>query len=103
MNAHVKPFAWSYSKLKNYETCPKRHVHVHIARDVQEEESEALKWGNHVHDSFARRLKKKVPLPEGMTQWEPWCTKIEHGAEQLLVEQKLAINGQFAACGWRDK
>ena len=41
-----KPFAWSYSRLKNFEVCPKRHFHVDIAKDFREEEGESLVWGN---------------------------------------------------------
>jgi spore coat polysaccharide biosynthesis protein SpsF (cytidylyltransferase family) len=47
-----KPFAWSYSKLKNYEVCPKRHWHVDVKKDFKEAESEALKQGNLVHKLF---------------------------------------------------
>jgi hypothetical protein len=101
VHAHAKPFSWSYSKLKNYETCPKRHYHCDVVKDVKEEESENLKWGNYVHDGFARRLKKKVPLPEGMGQWESWCERIELNADKILVEQKLAIDAHFAPVGWR--
>jgi hypothetical protein len=56
-----------------------------------------------VHDAFVRRLKKNIPLPEGMTQWEHWCERIERGAHGILVEQKLAINDKFGACPWRNK
>ena len=36
-----KSFAWSYSKLKNFETCPKRSWHLDVARDIKEPEGEA--------------------------------------------------------------
>lgn len=98
-----KPFAWSYSRLKNYETCPKRHYHCDIAKDVKEEESEALLWGNEVHKQLARRLAKGTALPDGMEQYEDWCAKIiGNGDGRLLVEQKLAITKDFAPCGFFD-
>ena len=38
--AVVKPFSWSYSRLKNYEACPKKHYHLDIKKDLPPEESE---------------------------------------------------------------
>lgn len=96
-----KSFAWSYSKLKNYESCPKRHFHVDIARDVKEEESEALKWGNAVHAALAERVAKGTPLPKGMEPYEKWAIKITSGSNgEIKVEQKLAITENFEPCEW---
>jgi PD-(D/E)XK nuclease superfamily len=97
-----KPFAWSYSKLKNFESCPKRHWHVDIAKDAKEEESEQLKWGNTLHSAAAKRLKKKVALPPGMEAVEAWCKRFEATPGEILVEQKLAINKDFGKCSWFD-
>jgi hypothetical protein len=98
-----KPFTWSYSRLKNYETCPKRHWHVDIAKDAKEEDSEQLLWGNQVHDALAKRIGKGVELPTTMKVYEPWCEKILTGGGKILVEQKLAITEEFKACGFFDK
>lgn len=95
-----KAFAWSYSKLKNFESCPKRHYHVDIAKDAKEEESEQLVWGNEVHAALAARLSKKTPLPMPMKSYEDWCVKIEETPGELLVEQKLAINRDFGPTSW---
>ena len=53
-----KPFSWSWSKLKNFRTCPKRHYHVDIAKDFKEDDSEDLLWGNEVHEALAKRIGK---------------------------------------------
>lgn len=93
--AVVKPFSWSYSKLKNFESCPKRHFNIDVEKSVKEEESEQLDWGNQVHKVLAERLSKKTPLPVPMKMYEPWCEKIERNPGELLVEQKLAITSNF--------
>jgi hypothetical protein len=100
-----KAFTWSYSRLKNFETCPKRHWHLDIARDVKEEESEQLTWGNYVHKALADRISKGTPLPRGCEVYDEWCSKILKGSEeaQILVEQKLAITKDFKPCGYFDK
>lgn len=95
-----KPFSWSYSRLKNFENCPKKSYHVDIAKDVAEERSEQLDWGDLVHAAAAKRLgQHKVPLPQGMEILAPWIDKIEAGPPAtILVEQKLAIAADFGAC-----
>ena len=95
-----KPFAWSYSKLKNFETCPKRHWHVDVARDIKEPEGEALLWGNAVHKALAERVENDKPLPKSMVQFESWATRVLTGDGKVLVEQKLAINKEFGPESW---
>lgn len=87
----MKPFAWSYSKLKNFETCPKRHYEVDINKTYKEEDSEQLVWGNRVHKSMADALGKNVPLPDEMSLYQGWVDKVKAGPGILLVEQKYAL------------
>jgi hypothetical protein len=87
--------AWSYSRLKNFETCPKRHYHYDIAKDVHEPESEQLRAGNDLHKHFEDRLKRRAPLPLGYTQYEPLLAKIVDAPGVLSTEGKLAITGDF--------
>jgi len=103
-----RPFSWSFSKLKNYETCPKRHYHVDVVRDVREPESEELKFGNELHDALAKRLgPNKIPLPAGFAKYEVNAAKVDFppgypvGNAKLLVEQKLAITKDYAPCDWK--
>jgi len=100
-----KPFSWSYSKLKNYETCPKRHYNVDIIRSFKEDEGEALQWGNAVHKALANRIKGQVPLPTPMKGFEKWAERVTSPgksppAPTILVEQQLAIDENFAPTSW---
>jgi hypothetical protein len=96
-----KPFAWSYSRLKNYESCPKRHWHIDIAKDAKESESESLLYGNAVHDALANRVGPgRTPLPEPFKNLEPWADRILKTDGKILVEQQLAITKDYAATTW---
>ena len=95
-----KGFSWSYSKLKNFETCPKRSWHLDIQRDVKEEEGENLKWGNMVHAALADRVAKNTALPATMKDYEKWAVRITNSQGKYLVEQKLAINEDFGPESW---
>jgi hypothetical protein len=90
----MKAFSWSYSKYKNFNTCPKRFYEVDLAKNFTES-SEQLIWGNQVHDAFKRALKYKAPLPNEMKDYQHWVDEMFGGPGDLLVEQKLAMTRDF--------
>lgn len=83
-------FAWSFSKLKNDEVCPKKHYEVDIAKNFADN-TEQLKWGNEVHAALADACSGKKPLPESMVDYQHWVDKVKAGPGELLVEQKYAL------------
>lgn len=98
--AKGKPFAWSYSKIKNFRACPKKHFHVDVAKDFKEDESEILTWGNEVHGALARRLDKKTPLPASMSQYEKLALGVEKIPGKMYVEQKYGLKDDYTGCGY---
>lgn len=94
-----KPFAWSYSKIKNYETCPKRYWHYDVSKDVKEPEGEALQYGNAVHAALAAALLGD-PLPNHFKNLQSWVDRITTREGKILTEQKLAITNEFEPCDW---
>ena len=101
MSQPKKPFAWSYSKLKNFETCPLKHKSYDIDKIVVEGKSEALEYGNAVHKALADAIGKGVPLPAAMSySLQPWVEKVRSGPGALMVEQQYAITADFNKCTW---
>jgi len=102
-----KPFTWTYTKLKNYEACPKRHLHVDILKDYEEEESEELRRGNALHNAMYRRIGSGIALPREFAPYmEPWAqtlTKEFHHAQIIQCEQKLAITKELKGSAYMDK
>lgn len=96
------PAAWSYSKLKNFETCAKRHFHYDLQRDVKEPESEQLRAGHELHAHFEARL-KGTPLPFGYTHYEKLLAKIVEAPGKTYGEQKLALTSSFQPVGYFGK
>lgn len=94
-----KAFAWSYSKIKNFETCPKRYWHYDVNKDVKEPEGEALQYGNAVHAALAAALLGD-PLPNHFKNLQSWVDRIVTREGKILTEQKLAITNEFEPCDW---
>jgi len=101
----AKPYAWSYSKLKNWRVCPKRHRHYDVLpkghpEKIVEPESEQLAYGNDVHKAMAMRIEKGVPLPVPYASFEKYALALLKNPGQILVEQKVAIRRDYSACGY---
>lgn len=100
----MKKFTWSWSKLKNFRSCPKKHYHVDIAKEFADD-SEALTWGNTVHESMAARIAKGTPLPAIMSHYEDWPARIvalKDRGMKVLVENKLAMSEKFSPTSYFD-
>lgn len=106
-----KPFSWSYSRLKNFEACPKKHWEVDIAKNIKEPESEQLLWGNRVHKDLAAIIKNRVahrdglitdvlPVPVGIEGYMSAVDKIVASQGQIYVEQQYAIDKDFGPTEW---
>jgi hypothetical protein len=94
-----KEWAWSYSKLKNYEVCPRKHYEVDLAKTFTETQDDdpnsPLNWGNRVHAAFAAALTGNGKMPAEMADYQKWVDRVLSGPGDLLVEQKYAITRDF--------
>lgn len=97
--APPKEWSWSYSKLKNYRTCPKRHYEIDLAKNYTEEAKPGgpLDEGNRAHDALAKACRGDAPLPIEFSHYQHWVDRVRAGPGTLLVEQKYAITRDFKA------
>lgn len=99
----IKPIAHSYTSITSFETCPKRHYHLRVAKDVVEPPTDALKWGEIVHKSLENRLKDGTDLPEKLAHYEPYAALIERMPGDKLIEEAIALDRNFQRVAWWDK
>lgn len=98
--APAKEWSWSYSKLKNFDVCPKRHYEVDVLKNFNDNSaagSAGLEEGNAAHDSLAKACSGKLALPERFKHYQKWVDRVQRQAAggKLLVEQKYAITRDF--------
>lgn len=91
----VDNFAWSYSALKNFETCDKRYYHYQVIKDVKEPETPQLRDGNNLHAHFDKRVANGTPLPLGYGQYEKTLAKFAAAPGVTYSEQKLAFTREL--------
>lgn len=97
-----KPFAWSFSRLKNFEVCPKRYYETDVEKKYNDgDDNEVLQWGEQVHKGMAARCgPEQTPLPQTMANYEPWAQKVLVGGGQVHTELELAIDENFGPAPW---
>lgn len=90
-----KKFAWSYSALTGFETCPRQHYEMRIAKNYPDPPGEAALWGTEVHKHIEDRISMGKALPGFLNYVEPIITKFENTRGTTRAEYKLALNSQF--------
>lgn len=99
----AKNYAWSFSALNNFETCPKKFWHLRVQKDVKEEEGPAIQYGKKVHKAFELYVSRGKKLPTEFQHMEPYVERFRTVHHMAKVEQQLAINADFQPTGWFDK
>ncbi|RPH74028.1 hypothetical protein EHM76_04315 [bacterium] len=98
-------FSWSWTRLKNFRACPKRHYHIEVAKDIIEPQTEALRWGDEFHKAMAAYIGEGKPLPAHMEKYDALPGAIRNAKARganVEVEQQLAMDRDFQPTGWRD-
>jgi hypothetical protein len=90
----AKEWSWSFSKKKNYDTCPKKFYEVDIQKNFTES-TEQLDYGNAVHKALADACSGVTNLPAPYAYLQPWVDIVKKSPGKLKVEEKYAITRDF--------
>ena len=104
----VKPrgFAWSYSKLQDYETCGRRYEAVDLKKSVQEEKSQELERGDALHRAMYSRVSSHTALPPEFIYMEKWAEKLTREINPFQIiqcEMKLAVDKEGNPTGFFER
>lgn len=99
-----KPFAWSFTALNQFETCPMQYAAERYFGLVKFKETEATLWGQRVHKALELRLKNGTSLPDDMQKWEKYCRSMESNAAKrkatLHPELQITVRRDFTLTDW---
>ena len=104
MPQNKKPGAapWSYSRLKNFETCPRQYQHLKVLKDFIEPESDAMRYGNEFHKACEDFIASDAPLPPKFKFAEKFMQRIAKMRGKKLPEQKYGVTRDHKPCGFFD-
>lgn len=87
--------AYSFSALKSFQTCPKKHWHTKIQKDFPETGGEALLEGKRIHKALEKRVMYGQNLPPDLRHLDALCQKFMDAPGEKQAEVKLAINHDY--------
>jgi len=94
MTIHKPPFSWSFSKLRNYESCPLKYKVVDVDK-LHVEHSQELDRGEQLHAAMYQRVANGTKLPIPYAYMERWATRLTtdlHPEQEIYCELKLALD-----------
>jgi hypothetical protein len=103
--AQPKPFAWSYSRLKAFEDCPRRYHETQILKNYTDTTNDQS-WGDAVHAAMAQALRDGTDLPAKFHICQKWVDEVrEVRAGEMLIEDdcQWAIDRDFKPTAWFSK
>jgi hypothetical protein len=101
-----KGFTWSYTKLRDYRTCPRKYNETTVLKKYVEPLTPALEDGNHLHEAFKRRVEQNLSMPTAYKNFNDWgneAAKIIVPGQLTLCEKEIAISREFKETGYFDK
>jgi CRISPR/Cas system-associated exonuclease Cas4 (RecB family) len=96
----VKKFtAWSYSRLSDYEACPRRAKFKHLDKLV-EPAGPALERGGQIHKEAEAYVRRRVPeLPKSLERFPAEFAALR-ARDDVETELQLAVTREWRPCDW---
>lgn len=95
-------FVWSHSAIVEFNQCPYKFYRKRVVKDVREEESEALRIGNHVHKLFEDRVNDGVAFPDEFGRYESYVRAILSWPGETVAEAQMGMTRTGKATGFFD-
>lgn len=95
--------AWSYSRMKDFETCPKQYYHVKVLKEHPFVETDATRYGNEFHKAAENFVRHGSDLPGKFAQYTDPLTALRDRPGDKHCELKLGLTEDLEPCGFFSK
>jgi CRISPR/Cas system-associated exonuclease Cas4 (RecB family) len=103
-SAYMKPFPpISPTAITDFEGCPKRWHETKILKKYPWVETEAITWGNQVHEALEKYAKFKTTLPEHLEYIAPVIDELRGNGFILYAELEIAIDKNWEPTDYWNK
>lgn len=90
--------AWSYSRIKAFETCPKQFYHLKVAKDYVEPETDAMNYGTAFHLAAEEFIRDGKPLEHRFAFAKPALDALAGRPGVKLCELRLSLTKDLEPC-----
>jgi hypothetical protein len=99
----TKAGAWSFSKMKAFETCPKQYYHVTVLREFPFQETDATRYGTEFHRACEEYIRDSKPLPPKFSFMQDTMERLAEMPGDKHCELKMGLTAELEPCGFFDK
>ena len=90
--------AWSYSRIKSFEQCPKKFYHLKVAKDYEEPETSAMGYGTAFHLAAEEFIRDGKPVPDEFSYATAALDTLNAKQGKKLTERRLGLTEGLEPC-----
>lgn len=98
----AKIINWSFSVIKDFETCPKKYYEEKVIKRYPFVQNDAARYGDEVHKAIEKYIKDGKPLGEHK-RFKKVVDTILAKPGEFLPEQKMALTPEKKPVSWFGK
>lgn len=101
LNKKGRPFSWSFSRLNDFENCPKKYGEASFYCTLPYKQSPEAAWGDRVHKSGEMFLKGQPhPDIEALLPVEPYCERMIRSGNPIEAELAITLTDNLQPTSW---
>lgn len=93
---------WSYSGLKNFETCARQFHEVKILKNYPRQETEATIYGTTLHEQAELHIRDGRPLDPSFAFLQPTMDALNAMPGRKYTEYEMALTADLRVCNFKD-
>lgn len=98
-----KAGAWSFSKISNFEKCPKQFYHVTVLNEFPFKDTEATLYGKSFHTACEEFIRDGKPMPPQFSFMQETMERLAAMPGEKHCELKMGLTADLEPCGFFDK
>jgi hypothetical protein len=89
---------WSYSGIKQFETCPRQYHEIKVLKKYPRQETEQTLYGTRLHEQAELHIKDKRPLDADFKFMQPTMDAINAMSGRKFTEYEMALDVNLRVC-----
>ena len=90
--------AWSYSRIKSFETCPKQFYHTNVLKEFPFQDTTATLYGKEFHTACEEYIRDGKPLPPQFSFMEETMQRLAAMPGDKHCELKMGLTADLEPC-----
>lgn len=94
----MQPIKWSYSSLKDYQTCPRQYHEVKVLKRFAKKPTPQMLFGTEIHQALENYVKHGTPLPPNSQRFKKQLDPLREMPGEKFPEHQMALTIDRVPC-----